>query len=46
MLSSQVVSQTIARNWLDLYETIWKPEYFAKRASGLSSSSLERECSN
>ena len=43
MLSSQVVSQTIARNWLDLYETIWKPEYFAKWASGLSSSTLEQE---
>lgn len=43
MLSSQVVSQTIARNWLDLYETIWKPEYFAKWASRLSSSTLEQE---
>ncbi|MEZ3501016.1 polyketide cyclase [Pantoea sp. KPR_PJ] len=43
MLSSQVVSQTIARNWLDLYETIWRPDYFAKWASGLSSSKLEQE---
>ncbi len=28
MLSSQTLSMTIARNWLDLYETIWKPEFF------------------
>ena len=43
MWLSQVVRQTIARNWLDLYETIWKPEYFAKWASVLSSSTLEQE---
>lgn len=41
MLLSRIVSQTIQRNWLDLYETIWKPEYFPKWASGLSCSTLE-----
>nr|MBA2817743.1 hypothetical protein [Candidatus Pantoea persica] len=46
MLSSQIVSQTIARNWLDLYETIWKLDYFAKWALGLSSSTLEQEGSS
>ena len=25
MLPSQTVTLTIPRNWLDLYETIWKP---------------------
>lgn len=43
MLSSQIISQTIPRNWLDLYETIWKPEFFPKWASGLSQSSLVQE---
>ncbi|MCZ4059774.1 polyketide cyclase [Pantoea sp. LMR881] len=43
MLSSHTLSITIARNWLDLYETIWKPEFFPKWASGLSSSTLEPE---
>lgn len=43
MLSSQNISMTIARNWLDLYETIWKPEYFPKWASGLCSGTLEPE---
>ncbi|MBK4784932.1 MAG: polyketide cyclase [Pantoea sp. Pent] len=43
MLPSQTVTLTIPRNWLDLYETIWKPECFAKWASGLSSSTLTQE---
>lgn len=43
MLSSQTLSMTIARNWLDLYETIWKPEFFPKWASGLSGNTLEPE---
>ncbi|MBP2169082.1 hypothetical protein J2125_002274 [Erwinia toletana] len=43
MLPSQTISQTIPRNWLDLYETIWKPEFFAKWASGLSHAPLVAE---
>lgn len=43
MLSSRTLSLTIPRNWLDLYETIWKPEYFPKWASGLSHGPLEPE---
>ncbi|PIJ50760.1 polyketide cyclase [Erwinia sp. OLTSP20] len=36
MLPSYVVTQTIARNWVDLYETIWQPPFFSRWASGLS----------
>jgi hypothetical protein len=43
VLPSQTVNVTIPRNWVDLYETIWKPEFFPKWASGLSQSSLVRE---
>ncbi|WP_312240779.1 polyketide cyclase [Pantoea sp.] len=43
MLPSHTLSLTIPRNWLDLYETIWKPDYFPKWASGLSSGTLEPE---
>ena len=43
MLSSRTLSLTIPRHWLDLYETIWKPEFFPKWASGLTSSTLEPE---
>jgi hypothetical protein len=38
MLPSQTLSLTIMRQWLDLYETIWKPEFFPKWVSGLSES--------
>lgn len=43
MLPSQTISLTIPRNWVDLYETIWKPDYFPKWASGLTQSELEQE---
>ena len=43
MLSSRTLSLTIQRHWLDLYETIWKPEFFPKWASGLTSSTFEPE---
>lgn len=43
MLPSQTISMTIPRNWIDLYETIWKPDYFPKWASGLSQSTLVQE---
>lgn len=41
MLSSHTLSLAIPRNWVDLYETIWKPEFFPKWASGLSQTALE-----
>lgn len=40
MLPSRTLSLTIPRNWLDLYESIWKPEFFPKWASGLSHAPL------
>lgn len=43
MLPSQTVSLTIPRNWVDLYETIWKPDYFPNWASGLSQAPLVQE---
>ncbi|MBE5253928.1 polyketide cyclase [Mixta mediterraneensis] len=43
MLPSQTISITIARNWLDLYETIWKPEFFSRWATGLCSGTPEPE---
>ncbi|QDY43489.1 polyketide cyclase [Candidatus Pantoea soli] len=43
MLPSQTVTITVPRNWLDLYETIWKPECFAKWVEGLRSSTLIQE---
>jgi len=41
MLSSHTLSLAIHRNWVDLYETIWKPEFFPKWASVLSQGPLE-----
>jgi len=43
MLSSHTLSLAIHRNWVDLYETIWKPEFFPKWASGLSQTPLEQD---
>lgn len=43
MLSSHTLSLAIQRNWVDLYETIWKPEFFPKWASGLSQGPLEQD---
>ncbi|WP_380182269.1 polyketide cyclase [Kalamiella sp. sgz302252] len=43
MLPSQTISLTIPRNWVDLYETIWKPSWFPKWASGLSKAELEQD---
>lgn len=43
MLPSRTISLTIPRNWMDLYETIWKPEFFPRWASGLSHSTLTQE---
>lgn len=46
MQSSHTLSLAIPRNWVDLYETIWKPEFFPKWASGLSQTLLEPDGSS
>ncbi|MFG1174739.1 polyketide cyclase [Erwiniaceae bacterium CAU 1747] len=43
MLSSHTLSIAIPRNWVDLYETIWKPEFFPEWVSGLSNTPLEQD---
>ncbi|RFB74988.1 SRPBCC family protein [Methylovirgula sp. 4M-Z18] len=40
MLEAKTLSISIPRPWQDLYEAIWRPEFFPKWASGLSSSAL------
>ncbi len=41
MLEAKVVTCSVRRNARDLYEMLWRPESFARWASGLSSASLE-----
>jgi hypothetical protein len=43
MLPARTYSISIARDWRELYETIWRPEYFALWASGLSDSALRQD---
>ena len=43
MLPSHTLSVTITRHWLDLYETIWKPEYFPKWVAQLGEAPLLAE---
>lgn len=43
MLSSHTLSVAIPRNWVDLYETIWRPEFFHKWAFGLTKTPLVQE---
>lgn len=43
MLESRTISISIDRPWHEVYEAIWRPEYFQKWASGLSQSSLKKE---
>lgn len=43
MLPSHTLSLTITRHWLDLYETIWKPEYFPKWVSQFGEAPLQAE---
>jgi len=40
MLPARTYSISIPRDWRALYEQIWRPEYFALWASGLSDSEL------
>lgn len=43
MLPTHTLSLSITRHWLDLYETIWKPEYFPKWVSQLGEAPLQAE---
>ena len=43
MLDAKTISISIDRPWRALYEQIWKPEFFAQWASGLSQSSLHQD---
>jgi hypothetical protein len=43
MLPARTYSVSIDRDWHALYEEIWRPEYFAKWASGLAQSDLRLE---
>jgi len=43
MLPARTYSITINRDWQALYESIWRPEFFPKWASGLSESDLRQE---
>lgn len=42
MLESRTLSIFIARPWQQVYETVWRPQDFARWASGLSASPLEK----
>lgn len=46
MLPSQTLSLTIPRNWVDLYETIRKPELFPQWVSALNQAELEPDGTN
>lgn len=43
MLPARTFSVSIKREWRDLYEQIWHPEFFAKWASGLAQSELRQD---
>lgn len=43
MFASRTISISIARNWNEVYEAVWRPEDFPKWASGLSGSSFFRD---
>jgi hypothetical protein len=43
MLPARTYSISIALNWRDLYDRIWKPEVFPKWAAGLAETALRAE---
>lgn len=43
MLPARTISISVRRHWKDLYEAIWRPEFFPRWASGLSKSHLTQE---
>jgi hypothetical protein len=40
-MQTQTITVTIARDWRELYDAIWRPEVFPTWASGLAQSTLE-----
>ncbi|MDR5817004.1 polyketide cyclase [Caballeronia sp. LZ033] len=42
-MHATTLSVSIARDWRELYEAIWRPEVFPTWASGLAQSTLEAE---
>ncbi|BBU32197.1 polyketide cyclase (plasmid) [Burkholderia sp. THE68] len=40
-METQTITVTIARDWRELYDAIWRPEVFPTWASGLAQSTLE-----
>ncbi|KMY85539.1 hypothetical protein BUMB_03447 [Candidatus Paraburkholderia calva] len=40
-MQAMTISVSIARDWRELYEALWRPEAFQRWASGLAQSSLE-----
>jgi hypothetical protein len=43
MLPSRVISITVDRPWREVYDAIWRPQDFAKWASGLSAAGLTQD---
>lgn len=43
MLVARTISISINRNWREIYEDVWRPEDFAKWASGVSKSPLAKD---
>ncbi|WP_342360332.1 polyketide cyclase [Terrarubrum flagellatum] len=43
MLEATTFSISINRDWRDAYEAIWRPEIFARWASGLARANLRRD---
>jgi hypothetical protein len=42
-MEARTLGVTIERPWRDVYDALWRPQDFAKWASGLSQSSLEQD---
>jgi hypothetical protein len=43
MMSARTYSISIGHEWRALYERIWRPDFFAKWASGLAESDLRKD---
>ncbi|MCO6419491.1 polyketide cyclase [Siccirubricoccus sp. KC 17139] len=43
MLEARWVSISVERPWRELYDAIWRPDFFPRWASGLSASAMERD---
>lgn len=43
ILASRTYSVSIDRDWRELYDAIWRPEFFARWAAGMAESNLREE---